>query len=76
MKKQHIIISLVIFIFLLLNFVFKPYLQRREASRIIETVLQLWQKGDLPSTFDYWEKAQKAPPVYELTSFHIQKKNL
>lgn len=74
MKNKNILIISVIICLLGINLLLVPYIHRREAIKIVNTVLNLWVEGDLPSAFDHWEDQQKTPPIYDLASFEINQK--
>lgn len=71
MNKRNIVIGILIIALSSLNFVFKPYLRRRDALRIVETVLTYWKNGDLTLAMPYWEKEINSPPVYGLITYEI-----
>lgn len=71
MKKQNIVISLLLVALLFLNLSVKPYLRRRDAIRIIKTVLTHWGNDDLMLAMPYWEKEIDSPPIYDLLTSEI-----
>ncbi len=58
------------------NLFLTPYLHQREVTRIVTAVLEGWESGAIPETYEYWEDPNKAPPAYNLISYRIIKKNL
>ena len=74
MHKQKILILGILAFLIGLNLLLAPYLNKREATKIVRTVLQLWEKGDIPGAFNYWENQERTPPVYDLISSKVQKK--
>ena len=74
MKKQNIIIAVSILALLTLNLTIKPYIRRRDATRVVEAVLTHWAEGDLLLAMPYWEKEIDSPPVYNLITYKIEEK--
>ncbi len=64
----------VVILFVLGNLFLTPYLREREVTGIITTVLDGWESGAIPETFQYWEDPNNAPPAYSLVSYQITKK--
>ncbi len=76
LKQKPLIVGILCALAFLvgLNVLLAPYLNKREATKIVHTVLRLWEEGDIPGTFSYWENEQKTPPVYDLISSQVRKK--
>ncbi|OGX07721.1 MAG: hypothetical protein A2Y06_03930 [Omnitrophica WOR_2 bacterium GWA2_37_7] len=74
MNNKNILIGAFIIILLFINFVFRPFLHKRESFRIVDKVLSLWEEGDIPSSYFYWDNPKKMPPVTRLLSHEIIKK--
>ena len=53
-------------------FVLIPYVDRREASRIVDRVLNLWSTQNLTTTYEYWLDPQKSPPVFGLNTYQVK----
>lgn len=71
MNNKNILIGAFIIILLFINFVFRPFLHKRESFRIVDKVLSLWEEGDIPSSYFYWDNPKKMPPVTILLSHEI-----
>lgn len=76
MNKRNIILFLSIVVLLSFNLVVRPYWQRKDAVKVVETVLAHWKKGDLTLAMRYWEKEKDSPPIYGLTAYKIGKGQL
>lgn len=74
MRKQKALILGILAFLIGLNLLLTPYLNKREATKIVRTVLQLWKEGDIPGAFTYWENQEQTPPVYDLISSEVRKK--
>lgn len=74
MRKQKLLILGIIAFLIGLNLLLTPYLNKREATKIVQTVLRLWEEDDIPGAFTYWENQERTPPVYDLLSSKVQKK--
>ncbi len=75
MSKNKIFIIAGFLFLLSLNVFLKPYLEKREAAKIVQTVLKCWQKGDLLNVYSFWKDPKKSPPVYGLVSYAIINKS-
>ena len=56
------------------NLFLTPYLHQREVTRVVASILDGWETGAIPETFQYWEDPNSAPPAYSLVSYRINKK--
>ncbi len=74
MKNKNIIIISASAFLLSINFILFPYLHRREATHIVESVIKSWEANDLSYAFNAWENMQKSPPIYDLVSGEITKR--
>jgi hypothetical protein len=74
MRKQQLLIPGIIVFLLGLNFLLAPYLNRKEATKVVHAVLRLWAEGDIPGAFGYWENQRRTPPVYDVISSTVNKK--
>ena len=74
MIKKNLPIIILIIAVLVIIFVGKPHVRRRNALNVVRSVLAYWQKGDLPSAMAYWEKEQDSPPVSSLLNYEITEK--
>lgn len=72
-KNVLLVISVVI-VLITGNFFLTPWLHRREVTRIVTAVLEGWESGAIPETFQYWEDPNNAPPAYNLVSYQITRK--
>lgn len=69
-NQLRIVVAFLVFI-LTVHFAVVPFLHKRQASRTVETILSLWQAGDLAPTFKYWKDEELSPPVYGVSSYKI-----
>jgi len=74
MNKQIVVILSILITLIALKLAVQPYIQHRSANRVVKSVLNYWQSGDLLSAIDYWKDPQQTPPIYNLTSYEITKK--
>ncbi|MCK5083006.1 MAG: hypothetical protein KAR31_08895 [Candidatus Omnitrophica bacterium] len=74
MPKKIILIAAVIAAFLCLTLFGKPYFRRKNALKVVESVLIHWTNDDVPTAMSFWEREYKSPPVYDLLSYEIGKK--
>ena len=74
MNKQVIVILSILITLAALKLAVQPYVRQRSANRAVESILNHWQSGDLLSAIDYWKDPQQSPPIYNLTSYKITKK--
>ncbi len=63
-----------IILFVFGNIFLPPYLHQREVIRTVASVLDGWESGAIPETFQYWEDPNNAPPAYNLVSYQVNKK--
>ena len=70
MKNKKIIITLAV-VLLTVNFLLRPFLHKKESTKIVEKILSLWEAGNVADTFDYWQNIKKTPPVSSLYSYKI-----
>ncbi len=70
MKNKKIIITLAV-VLLTVNFLLRPFLHKKESTKIVEKILSLWEAGNVADTFDYWQDIKKTPPVSSLYSYKI-----
>ncbi|MCK5632469.1 hypothetical protein KAH94_01865 [bacterium] len=70
MKNKKIIITLAV-VLLTVNFLLRPFLHKKESTKIVEKILSLWEAGTVADTFDYWQNIKKTPPVSSLYSYKI-----
>jgi hypothetical protein len=74
-KNKRLVIFLSAVFSLAIYLSLSSYLQRREAGRVVQAVLERWKEGDLPRTYDYWEDLGKSPPVYDILSYKINQRS-
>jgi len=73
MNKTAIAIVLLIASLLVFNIALQPYLHRRDALKIVNTVLGHWENDNLTLAMSYWDKEIDSPPVYGLIDYEIGK---
>ena len=73
-KRAYRFLFTFLIILLLTHYILKPYLTRREATRVAQTVLTYLQNDDLNHAYDYWKNPYHTPPFYDLQSYQITKK--
>lgn len=73
MKKNNIVIVLIVITLLSLSFFAKPYFRRREAINVVNSVLKHWKNGDLTLAMSYWENKEESPPIYDLIAYKVGK---
>ncbi|MFA5088622.1 MAG: hypothetical protein WC552_06260 [Candidatus Omnitrophota bacterium] len=71
--KKYILYAVLGFA-LFLNFSLIPHLHTRRANRIVIRILEGWKNGNAASGLDYWQDVNKFPPIYNLSSYKIEKK--
>lgn len=71
-NKRNIIIAAVVAALLLLNFIIKPYIRNRDVVKVVTSVLEHWESGDLGLAMEYWEHEADSPPVYNLIGYTIE----
>lgn len=75
MRDKNVLFVIPVVIVLITgNFFLTPWLHRREVTRIVTSVLDGWESGAIPETFQYWEDPNNAPPAYNLVSYQITRK--
>lgn len=74
MKNQKIIIGAFIMLLLFINFVFRPFLHKRESFNVVKNVLSLWEEGNIAESYVHWDNPNKFPPISMLVSQEIVKK--
>ena len=75
MRDKTLLFAIPAIILLVLgNLFLTPYLHQREVTRIVTAVLEGWESGAIPETYEYWEDPNNAPPAYNLLSYQINKK--
>ena len=74
MNKKNIIIGFLIVCVFFLHFSGRSYFRRRNAVKVVQAVLTYWENNDLTMAIPYWEKELDSPPVYDLISYEIGKK--
>jgi len=73
MTKRSVLVASLIIAILSFNFFLKPYLQFKDALKIVKTILTHWENNDLTLAMSYWEKEIDSPPIYSLMSYEIGK---
>ena len=74
MIKKIIPITVFISALLFLSFFGKPYLRRKDALKVVHSVLSYWENGNLSEAMPFWERKDDFPPVYDLLTYEIGKK--
>jgi len=71
--KNHIIIGVVVFL-VLINFVFVPFLYRRQATKLVLSFLEGWQSGNSAAGLYFWQDKEDFPPIYGLEDYELVNK--
>ncbi len=73
-NKRNLIIGSVIVIAVLLTFLLKPYLQKREVLGIVEVTLEAWKQNNLSKVVANWDNREvdHIPPIFGLTAYEIK----
>ena len=74
MNNKKTFVSAFIIILLFINFVFRPFLHKKESFKIVYDILSLWEEGNIAKSYFYWDDPNKLPPVSILLSHEVIKK--
>jgi hypothetical protein len=52
----------------------KSYFRRNDALKAVRAVLSYWEEDDPIPAMSYWEQETASPPIYDLLTYDINKK--
>ena len=75
MKNPNSFISYIailsLALILSLGFLVKNCVEKREITKMVQTILKCWINDDISKTYVFWENEEEAPPVYGVISYEL-----
>jgi len=71
MKNLPILVASIVVVLVALNLTLKPYLHKRSARKVVDTVLTNWGDLDILRAMDQWENPSDSPPMYGIVGHNI-----
>jgi hypothetical protein len=74
MYKKALLATIAVIVLSVLTVAGKSHFRQKNALKIVQTVLTFWKNNDPIPAMSYWEEEIDSPPIYDLSSYEIGKK--